>query len=138
MHINWPGGLGRATEFAFEGGRGPTNELRKEQDRQVDKMKKILLDARAYADAKDARAKDASLPKQDVDLKMEALIPVVRGQMPVIISANAERDIREAIAFADEMKISIETVRSHARKIYEKLQVQSRTEALNKVYGRQS
>lgn len=39
---------------------------------------------------------------------------------------------------ADEMKISIETVRSHARKIYEKLQVQSRTEALNKVYGRNS
>ena len=105
MHINWPGGLGRATEFAFEGGRGPTNELRKEQERQVDKLKKILLDARAYADAKDARAKDASLPKQDVDLKMEALIPVVRGQMPVIISANAERDIKGAIAFADEMKI---------------------------------
>jgi imidazolonepropionase-like amidohydrolase len=66
-----------------------------------------LRDAKAYGDAKDARAKDPSLPKQDVDLKLEALIPVVRGEMPVIISANTERDITNAIAFADEMKLKM-------------------------------
>jgi imidazolonepropionase-like amidohydrolase len=107
MHINWPAGLGRGSEFAFGGQRGPTTELRKEQDKQVENLKKILRDARAYADAKDARARDASLPKQDVDLKLEALIPVVRGAMPVVIQANVERDIRNAIAFADEMKVKL-------------------------------
>lgn len=61
----------------------------------------------------------------------------------VDILTPKEKEILKALAkglrykeIADEMKISIETVRSHARKIYEKLQVQSRTEALNKVYGR--
>jgi imidazolonepropionase-like amidohydrolase len=106
MHINWPGGLGLGSDFAVAG-RSASTELRKEQDKQVENLKKILRDARAYADAKDARAKDASLPKQDVDLKMEALIPVVRGAMPVVINANIERDIKGAIAFGDEMKLKV-------------------------------
>lgn len=54
-----------------------------------------------------------------------------------------EKEVLKALAkglrykeIADEFNVSIETIRSHARKIYEKLQVQSRTEALNKVYRR--
>lgn len=61
------------------------------------------------------------------------------------ILTNKEKEILKALAkglrykeIALGMGISIETVRSHARNIYEKLQVQSRTEALNKIYGKDS
>ncbi|HVM88877.1 MAG TPA: response regulator transcription factor [Puia sp.] len=61
----------------------------------------------------------------------------------VDILTPKEKEVLKALAkglrykeIADEMHVSMETIRSHARKIYEKLQVQSRTEALNKVYGR--
>jgi imidazolonepropionase-like amidohydrolase len=106
MHINWPGGGGgRGFGGEFGGQQRSATELRREQDRQIESLKKILRDAAAYGDAKDARAKDPSLPKQNVDLKLEALIPVVRGQMPVVINANLERDIKSAIAFVGEMKL---------------------------------
>ncbi len=106
MHINWPGGGGgRGFGGEFGGQRRSATELRREQEKQIESLKKILRDAAAYGDAKDARAKDPSLPKQNVDLKLEALIPVVRGQMPVVINANLERDLKGAIAFVAEMKL---------------------------------
>jgi imidazolonepropionase-like amidohydrolase len=107
MHMNWPGAQGRGFEFGGPGPQRAVAEVRKEQDKEVENVKKILRDAKAYGDAKDARAKDPTLPKLDVDLKLEALVPVVRGEMPLIINANTERDIKNAIAFADEMKLKM-------------------------------
>jgi imidazolonepropionase-like amidohydrolase len=109
MHINWPGS-GGGGGGGFGGGFGQQRSItdqRREQERRIESLRKILRDAVAYADAKDARSKDASLPKQPMDLKLEALIPVVRGQLPVVIHTEMERDIRSAIAFADEMKIKM-------------------------------
>ena len=37
---------------------------------------------------------------------------------------------------ADKLSISVSTVRQHIHKIYEKLHVQNRTEAINKVFGK--
>lgn len=107
MHINWPGG-GGGGGFGFGGGAQTSiAEARRQQERQVEGIRKILRDAAAYGTAKEARARDASLPPMETDLKLEALVPVVRGVMPVIIAAQSERDIRAAIAFADEMKLKM-------------------------------
>jgi DNA-binding NarL/FixJ family response regulator len=62
--------------------------------------------------------------------------PVIPNEL-----STREFEILEALAkgfrykeIADKLFISIDTVRSHIRNIYEKLQVHSRTEALNKVF----
>jgi imidazolonepropionase-like amidohydrolase len=109
MHINWPGGRGGGGGggFGFFAAQQGGVNARRQQENQIEELRKILIEAKAYADAKDARAKDANLPKQDVDLKKEALIPVVRGQMPVIVHLQLARDIRKAVEFADELKLKI-------------------------------
>lgn len=57
--------------------------------------------------------------------------------------SNREKELLNLLAkgyrykeIADLLFISIDTVRTHIRNIYEKLQVQSRTEALNKIFPR--
>jgi len=59
------------------------------------------------------------------------------------VLSNREREVLDLLAkghlykeIADALCISTGTVRQHIHKIYEKLHVQNRTEALNKVYGK--
>ncbi|HKV37649.1 MAG TPA: amidohydrolase family protein [Blastocatellia bacterium] len=106
MHINWPGDSPFGFEFAgFLDRTESVKKTRLANGKKIDELKKVFEDAKAYSDAKEARIKDPSLPKQNLDLKLEALVPVVRGQMPVVILAATERDIKNAIQFAEQMKI---------------------------------
>lgn len=60
-----------------------------------------------------------------------------------VLLTQREKEILKSLSkglrykeIAAGLNIGLETVRTHARNIYEKLQVQSRTEAINKVMGR--
>jgi imidazolonepropionase-like amidohydrolase len=75
-------------------------------ERQLEQIRKLLRDAEAYGKSKDAYAKDNSLPRPDVNVVLESLLPYVRGSAPVIFRADREAEIRGAIKFADEMKLT--------------------------------
>lgn len=86
-------GLGaRRTTFA---------EARRNQQQQVQKIQEFFDAARRYQKAKAAGA------AVDPDLRYEAMIPVLEGKEPLMISAAREREIREALDFAARERLRI-------------------------------
>lgn len=71
-------------------------------DKQMAELNEFFDRSRRYKLAKEAR-----LPDFRTDLKLEAMIPVLDGSRPVLTTAIREREIRDAIAFADKQKIKI-------------------------------
>lgn len=64
-------------------------------------------------------------------------------RQPSIALSNRENQILNLLSkgllykeIADQLGISVSTVRQHIHKIYEKLHVQNRTEAINKAFGK--
>src|SRR5687768_11167867 len=99
--VNLPGGGGGRGGRGGRGGGGPEAPI----GPQMDELKAMFRDADAYGKAHDAYAKDKSVPRPAHNVRLEALVPVVRGQTPVVFSANTAAQIRNAVAFADEMKL---------------------------------
>ena len=50
---------------------------------------------------------NGSTANYDRDLKLEALFPVVRGELPVLVMADQKRAIRDAVEFARKQKIKM-------------------------------
>src|SRR5262249_45806450 len=96
---------GRRAEFAQQA-EGAAN-IAQLRERQLNALRQKLEDAQAYAKAKEARAADKSLPPRPVDHVLEALIPVVKGELPVLMVANTEREIKGAIEIADKYKLKL-------------------------------
>ena len=81
------------------------NEAIKRRDSQIDDLKKIFKNAENYARAKEAYARDKSLPNPATDVKLEALVPYIRGERPIIFTVERERDVRAVVKFVSEMKV---------------------------------
>jgi imidazolonepropionase-like amidohydrolase len=98
-----PGGGGGG--FFVEQQQPNLSETLAAANRQLEQIRKLLRDAEAYGRAQDAYNKDKNLPRPDQNIVLEALVPYVRGERPVLIRADREPDLRGAIRFAGEMKL---------------------------------
>lgn len=86
----------RAGRGGFTGGFG---QARVDTPKALEELKALFAAARFYEKRRLMAAKTTLLPRPDVDETAEALLPVLRGEVPVMISVHAEKDIRLAIDF---------------------------------------
>ncbi len=105
--INFPRISGGGFGGGFGGG-GPAldfAELVRRRDNQLEEIKKMFVAVESYLRAREAYAKDKNLSYPAIDLKYEAMAPYIRGQKPVIFTAEREQDIRGVAKFVAEMKL---------------------------------
>lgn len=108
--INFPrvaggGGFGGGGFGGFGGQQIDLNEAVRRRDTQVEELKKIFAATLDHARSVEAYAKDKSLPAPATDLRFEALLPYVRGEKPIVFTAERERDIKAVLKFVSDMKV---------------------------------
>ena len=89
----------------FGGQQIDFNEAVRRRDQQVDELKKLFVAAENHARAMEAYAKDKTLPAPATNLALEAMVPYIRGQKPIVFPAERERDIKAIVRFVTDMKI---------------------------------
>jgi imidazolonepropionase-like amidohydrolase len=99
MEIELPGL--RGGRGSFGGGRGAA-QPRADGPALLAELKGLFATARAYEKRRDVASKNGLLALPEFDETSEALLPLLQGEMPAMISVHGEKDIRAAIKFVQE------------------------------------
>ena len=75
-------------------------QRRQAYEKEMLELNNFFEDAKRYA-----QAKKSGSPNFKTDLKLEAMLPVITGAEPLLITAERERAIRDALQFAGKQKI---------------------------------
>ncbi|MFQ5599290.1 MAG: amidohydrolase family protein [Candidatus Krumholzibacteriia bacterium] len=99
--VNWPG-------MRVQTGSGaPAREKQIEKrDEKLRLLREAFADARAYMKARDAEG-EKGVPVHDRDPRWEAMLPVLRGEIPVMVAASDILQIRSALRWAEEEDLDL-------------------------------
>jgi imidazolonepropionase-like amidohydrolase len=104
MVLNWPEIETRTFDFStFSRKEKPYAEAKQEYEKQVNELTDWLERARHYAVA----LGHGGATDYQRDVKLEALVPVIRGELPVLVFADKARDIRNAVEFCEKQKLKM-------------------------------
>ena len=104
MVLNWPEMKTRTFDFStFTRKTRPFSEVKQEYERQVNELTDWLDRARHYAVALGHGGRS----DYERDVKLDSLVSVTRGELPVLVFADRARDIRNAVEFCDKQKLKM-------------------------------
>ncbi len=102
LQVQWP----PMTIVRAPSVRQSEKEQKKERDRELKRIRDAFAEARAYMLAKKAETRPG-VPYHRVDVRWEAMIPVLEGKVPVFVHADEIQQIQAAVAWAREEKVKM-------------------------------
>lgn len=110
--LSWPsagggGGRGRGGGGRFGGAANPAEQQAAYQN-SVRQIYRWFADAKAYGEARD-RVTAGGMPPVGwhVNYRLDAMVPAVRGEMPVLVDANTVAQMRDVVKFMDSLKVKV-------------------------------
>lgn len=98
MVVNWP--------TITTGSRGPRTTTASTavaaENQGLKNLRELFDETKAY---QQARAADPT--QQGFDIRLDAMIPVVEGKLPLLVAANRAREIQSAVSFAVERGVKL-------------------------------
>ena len=102
--INWP----RSSPFMTRRPGTQTEEPPENPNRAVKELRELFENARTYHKARSTNPAD-----QPFDSRLDSMIPVVEGQVPLLIAADRASQIQAAVAFGVEQGVRIILLGGH-------------------------
>jgi imidazolonepropionase-like amidohydrolase len=100
--VNWPSMVFVPNPFS----RQTKEDWLRQRDQALKSLRDAFADGRAYMKAKKAE-QQRGVPHHDIDMRWEAMIPVLEGKVPVFVGANELSQIQAAIAWAEQEGVKI-------------------------------
>ncbi|MDA1052813.1 MAG: amidohydrolase family protein [Planctomycetota bacterium] len=98
LHVSWP----RMSPSIDWDTDASAKEQIESRDKALAQLRETFADARAYQKAR--RADESNHP---LDLRWEAMLPALHGDIPLIVDADEIQQIQAAVAFAEQQQVKL-------------------------------